>query len=305
MTGAPLPPPPLVSVVITCFDTDPQQLAEAIASVQAQTYVPVELVVVDDGSSRAATRAFLDGLDEDRVILLRQHNRGVSAARNAGMSLAHGVFLLPLDGDDVIEPGYLAATVPVLREHPEIAIVSTQAEYFGGRSGLMRLPDPSLPWMVAENSIHNTSLFRRADFERLGGYDEDLRTGFEDHEWWVRLLLDGGKARLLDEVLFRYRIQPSSRNASASSSDASLRALRAAMIRNNPGHALELTRMALATLDTALGRMQVAEARVDHLEHHLGPVVRTFDRHPGLKRALEALRRAKNRPRRTTRATRI
>jgi glycosyltransferase involved in cell wall biosynthesis len=285
---------PLVSVVITCFDTDPEQLAEAIASVRAQTYPHVEVVVVDDGSSLAATLQLLDSVSHEGVRVLHQENRGVSAARNRGMAAARGAFLLPLDGDDVLDPGYLAATVPVLRDQPAVAIVSTQAEYFGGRAGLMDLPDPSLPWMVAENSIHNTSLFRRADFERLGGYDEALRTGFEDHEWWVRLLLDGGTATVLDEVLFRYRIQPSSRNAVASSSEESLRQLRAAMTRNNPAHGSALTSMAFTTLDTALARMHAAEARVAHLEHHLGPVVRTFDRHPALGRALNGLRRAKS-----------
>lgn len=288
---------PLVSIVIPCFDTDPDQLAESIASAQAQTYPSVEVIVVDDGSSRPETRAFLDRLEGDHVRLLRQDNRGVSAARNHGMSEARGAFLLPLDGDDLLDPAYLAATVPWLRDSPGLAIVSTRAEYFGGRTGLMDLPDPSLPWMVAQNSLHNTSLFRRCDFVRLDGYDESLALGFEDHEWWVRLLLDGGEAHLLEEVLFRYRIQTSSRNEVASSSHAALRDLRAAMVRNNPAHSQDLTRMALEALDTSLERMHTAETRVAQLEHHLGPVVRAFDRHPGIKNALERTRKLKNRTR--------
>lgn len=288
---------PLVSVVIPCFDTDPDQLAEAIASTRAQTYSNLEIVVVDDGSSREGTCAFLDQLAGGSLRLIRQDNRGVSAARNRGMSEAAGEFFLPLDGDDLLEPGYLSATVPTLRDHPELAIVSTQAEYFGVRTGLMDLPHPTLPWMVAENSIHNTSLFRRSDFVRLGGYDESLTRGFEDHEWWVRLLLDGGKARVLDDVLFRYRIQTSSRNASASSSADALHDLREAMVRNNPEHASELVRMALESLDTSLGRMHAAEARVGHLEHHFGPLVRAFDKHPGIKRYVERVRKLKNRSR--------
>lgn len=292
---------PLVSVVVTCFDTDPEQLTEAVASARAQTYPHVELVVVDDGSSRADTRQLLEALHADGVRIVRQDNRGVSAARNLGMRAAAGDLLLPLDGDDVLDPAYLAATVPVLSGDPTVAIVSTRAAYFGERSGLMDLPDPSLPWMVAENSVHNTSLFRRADFDRLGGYDESLTTGFEDHEWWVRLLLDGGTATVLDDVLFHYRIQASSRNASASSSEESLRELRAAMTRNNPAHAAELTSMAFVTLDAALARMHAAEARVARLEHQLGPIVRALDDHPRLVEALERARRLKTRLRRRQR----
>ncbi len=205
-----------MSIVITCFDTDPEMLAAAVDSARAQTYAPVEILLVDDGSTAPATLDLLRHLDED-VSVIRQDNSGVAAARNHGMSRAAGQFLLPLDGDDILEPGYLAATVPVLRDDPGLAVVSTRAVYFGERTGPVDLPDPSLPWMVAENSIHNTSLFRRSDFDRLGGYDVDLR-GFEDHEWWLRLLLDGGRARVLDDVLFRYRIRASSRNSSVSSS---------------------------------------------------------------------------------------
>ena len=194
----------------------------------------------------------------------------------------------------MLEPGYLAVTVPVLWGDPGLAIVSTRATYFGDRTGPVDLPDPSLPWMVAENSIHNTSLFRRADFDRLGGYDEGLR-GFEDHEWWLRLLLDGGQARVLDDELFRYRIRPSSRNASVSSSSDVLRELRQAILRNNPEHVAALTSMAFENLDVALWRMHEAEARVRHLQHHLGPVVKAFDRSPRLRAGVDRLRRWKNR----------
>lgn len=285
----------LVTIVIACFDTDPDQLGAAVESARAQTYEPVEIIVVDDGSTAAATLARLSDLPQD-VRVISQPNGGVAAARNHGMRQASGVFLLPLDGDDVLEPGYLAATVPVLRQDPGLAVVSTRATYFGARTGPVDLPDPSLPWMVAENSIHNTSLFRRADFDRLGGYDEGLR-GFEDHEWWLRLLLDGGQALVLDEELFRYRIRPSSRNASVSSSSDALRELRQAIVRNNPTHAAALTSMVFETLDVALWRMHEAESRVAHLEHHLGPLVRVLDRHPGIKRELERLRRLKGRAR--------
>lgn len=290
------PAHPLVTIVITCFDTDPAHLAEAVGSACSQTYERVEVVVVDDGSTRRETLAHLARLRDD-IELLRQDNRGVSAARNHGMRHARGELLLPLDGDDVLDPGYLSATVPVLLADTGLAIVSTQAEYFGGRTGLMDLSDPSLPWMVAENSIHNTSLFRRADFERLGGYDETLRRGFEDHEWWVRLLLDGGRAHVLDAVLFRYRIRESSRNTSAQSSDEALRELRAAMIRNNSDRAGALLEMAFGNLDRALRRMHAAEGRVAHLEHHLGPLVRVWDRHPQVRNAVDRARRFKNRNR--------
>lgn len=292
MTSA---PDPLVSVVLTCFDSDPVQLAEAIDSALAQTYPAVEIILVDDGSTRDETCLYLQGVDATRVTVLRQENRGVSAARNAGMTAARGEFLLPLDGDDLLEPSYLAVTVPVLRDEPRLAIVSTRAEYFGDRTGPMILPDVSLPWMVAENSIHNSSLFRRADFLRLGGYDEELRRGFEDHEWWARVLLHCGEARLLDDVLFRYRIRATSRNAAASSTDEALEDLRDAMLRNNPDRVEQIAAMALSSLDSALARMHSAEARVAHLEHHLGPVVRVMDRHPRIKDSLQALRRLRHR----------
>lgn len=287
---------PLVSIIVPVFNSRPEHLEEALASCWAQTYQPVEVIVVDDGSTIASIRAALRALEAQRrenLLILRQGNAGVAAARNAGIRASTGDLILPLDADDVIEAGYLEAAVPLL-EDPEVSIVSSRGRYFEGRDGMVDQPDASLPWQLAENSLHNSSLFRRASFERLGGYDESLVLGFEDHEWWVRILLAGGRAIVLEQVLYHYRILPGSRNQGASWSRSALDELRAAMLRNNPERVNRIAEMALTDLDDALDRMHTAQARVSQLEHRLGPIVRLLDRQPRLITAMEWLRRARH-----------
>src|SRR4051812_38432038 len=93
---------PLVTVVLPCFNAH-RFLGETLASVRAQTFPSIEIVVVDDGSADAETRDFLAGLDPD-IKVIRQENRGLAGARNTGFSVAQGTYVLPLDCDDRIAP---------------------------------------------------------------------------------------------------------------------------------------------------------------------------------------------------------
>ena len=96
---------PAVSVVIPCYNQG-QYLAEAVASVNAQTFTDWEIVVVDDGSTDPTTQRLLTAFTHPRARLVRSANGGLAAARNLGISHAAGRFILPLDCDDRIAPTY-------------------------------------------------------------------------------------------------------------------------------------------------------------------------------------------------------
>ncbi len=124
LPGKPLPPAPCVSVIVPCYNYG-RLLAEAVASVLQQTLSDLELIIIDDGSTDD-TASVIAGLNDARV----RHrclpaNRGVSAARNAGLDMARGEYLAFLDADDRWLPEKLARQVALMDAEPEVAIAFT------------------------------------------------------------------------------------------------------------------------------------------------------------------------------------
>ena len=180
----------LVSVVIPCCDHG-AFLDEAIESVLAQTYPHFELIVVDDGSrdNSAEVAARHPG-----VRLLRQDNRGLAAARNAGLRASAGELVTFLDADDRLKPDALEHGLRTLREHPECAFVSGQVELTAHdgslvRAGQHRILDRDHYRLLLEaNDIlsHATVMYRRAVFGLVGEFDPSL-AACEDYDLYLRI----------------------------------------------------------------------------------------------------------------------
>ena len=126
---------PVVSVVVPCWNGG-RFLDGLLDSLAAQTFRDFETIVVDDGSTEADTLGKLAALDGS-IRVIRQENRGLPAARNAGFEAAAGELVLPLDCDDRIEPGFLAETVAALEAAPEAGFAFTHAWLQGLRSGAL------------------------------------------------------------------------------------------------------------------------------------------------------------------------
>ncbi len=200
---------PTVSVIIPCFNQG-AFVDEAIDSVLAQHFDDVEIVVVDDGSTDPATRHKLATYQREKTSVIITANQGLAAARNNGIAAATGRYILPLDADDRIAPSYLQEAVAVLDAEPDIGIVYCRARLFGAVEGDWHLPDYSLEEMLRDNVIFCTALFRRADWELVGGYDPGMRYGWEDYEFWLSLIERGRQVKRLDGRYFFYRVSPDS-----------------------------------------------------------------------------------------------
>ncbi|MDQ2701768.1 MAG: glycosyltransferase family 2 protein [Pseudomonadota bacterium] len=223
-----------VSVVIPCYDSG-ATLDEAVQSALAQTWDDLEVVVVDDGSTDPATVALLDGAAWPRTRIIRQANAGPAAARNAAIGAATGEYVLPLDADDRIAPTYVEKAHAVLQARPEVGIVYCKAEKFGAASGAWELPAYSIRELAVDNVIFVTSLFRRADWEHVGGFNEQLRHGVEDYDFWLKLVGMGREVVQLEETLFQYRVQSSSRTTGFSADRAGMVDTYARIFRDNIG----------------------------------------------------------------------
>ncbi len=202
---------PMVSVVMPCYN-DGRYIQESVASVKAQTYPNVELIIIDDGSDDSDTIAALNALaKEANVQVLHAAHVGPSAARNAAIREARGKYILPLDADDTIDPTYIEKAVNILESHKDTGVAYCEADLFGAQSGKWDLPTYSFESMLFDNIVFVTALFSKADWEKVGGFNENMKAGMEDYDFWLSILGEGKKIEQIPEVLFHYRIKDSSR----------------------------------------------------------------------------------------------
>jgi CTP:molybdopterin cytidylyltransferase MocA len=181
---------PLVSVIIPCFNQG-HFLAEAIESALAQSYRPLEIVVVDDGSSDDSAQV---ARRYAGVKLIRQPNRGLSAARNAGLEASAGAYLVFVDADDRLLGEALQAGVNDLAEHPECAFVYGHYRLIAADGAPLpsaegrRVGADHYLEMLRANCIgmHATVMYRRAVFNDVGGFDTTLGA-CEDYDLYLRI----------------------------------------------------------------------------------------------------------------------
>ena len=222
----------LVSVVMPAFDEE-RFIGEALRSVLAQTYRPVEVIVVDDGSSdRTAAIAAEHG-----VRVLGLPGRGPAAARNAGLRAAHGDYWVIFDADDVMPPEGLAGQVAELEHHPELDIVFGMTEAFVN-PGEPRPPHFMPEWEAGPYSWHaGTLIARRAVLDTVGLFDETLRLG-EDIDWLARAKEAGVRIGHAEHLALRYRVHRASMSSDTrATQDAMLKVLRKSVQRRRSrGH---------------------------------------------------------------------
>ena len=201
---------PMVSVVVPAYNME-QYIAETLDSVLGSTYNNIEVIVVDDGSKDTTVSIVEEYAKRDsRVTLIKQANAGPSRARNNAIEHCHGEYILPVDADDIISPTFISSAVEAIESDSEIKVVSCRCEFFGLRQGEWALPDFTLKDLALDNRVCATSLYRRKDWEKAGGYSETI-IAREDWAFWIAMLKDGGKVYRLPEVGLYYRVRAASK----------------------------------------------------------------------------------------------
>jgi len=180
----------LISVIIPTYNRGPM-LKEAIDSVLTQDYPNFELIVVDDGSTDDTLKILR--LYGQCLTFIQQNNRGVSAARNAGISAASGRYIAFLDSDDLWLPQKLTRQVQFFNLRPEALICQTEEIWMrDGRRVNPKLRHQKLSGMIFEPSLHlclvspSAVMIRRSLFEEVGLFDESL-PACEDYDLWLRV----------------------------------------------------------------------------------------------------------------------
>ncbi|CAI2765397.1 glycosyltransferase family 2 protein [Flavobacterium collinsii] len=202
---------PIISIVVPCYN-QAQYLNEALQSVSDQTYENWECIVINDGSPDNAEEIAEEWIAKDqRFKYYYQKNKGVSSARNLGITNSTGKFILPLDGDDKIAKDYIKQAVEAFENDESLKLVYCKAEKFGDESGIWNLIPFSLKKLALDNMIFCSAIYRKTDWELTGGYDNTMLEGLEDWEFWISLLKNGGNVLCLSTVGFYYRIKLVSR----------------------------------------------------------------------------------------------
>jgi glycosyltransferase involved in cell wall biosynthesis len=203
---------PTVSIVVPCFNQE-AFIADALESVLAQSYSDWECIVVNDGSTDGSQAIIQEYVKKDRRFLsLSKENGGVAAARNFGFAQARGTLFVPLDGDDKIHSDYLQLAVECFEAFPDTVLVHTGTQRFGESRKVWRLPEYSYEKLLWQNMLVNTTMYRREAFLRAGGYSPEMVYGFEDWEFYVRMLRPESHVQYIKEPLYLYRIKKSSRS---------------------------------------------------------------------------------------------
>ncbi|SMH41869.1 glycosyltransferase family 2 protein [Azospirillum agricola] len=197
---------PTVSVIVPCHNSVPW-LAETVASLTAQTLRSMEIILVDDGS-RDSTRALIGELvaanPAHRIRAVFQDTTGVGAARNRGIAMARGRYILPVDADDLIAPDTLEICAARLDADPAIGVVYTDREEFGDVAAVWPAGRFELERLKYFNQLSYCALYRKAVWEAVGGYRTNV-DGFDDWDFWIASAALGVRGRHQPGAFLKHR----------------------------------------------------------------------------------------------------
>lgn len=196
-----------VSIVVPCYN-HAKYLGEALQSILDQTYKNWECIIVNDGSPDDTENVAKEWCAKDaRFNYLYKENGGLSNARNYGIKNAKGKYILTLDADDKFEPTFIEKAQKILLNNQEIGIVCSWGYRFIEERtfGLFKPNGNTLKDFLFFNSGIASSLFRKECWEKTKGYDENMKFGYEDWEFYISVCKLGWKVHAIQEPLFFYR----------------------------------------------------------------------------------------------------
>ncbi len=201
---------PSSTVVIPCFNPNPEHLDEAVRSALASTLAPREILLIDDGTTLPEAAEALKSWAHHPAVRVITHpeNKGLSAARNTGMQAAQTDLVLQLDADDRIDPTFLEKATWALACHPNWSFVNAWVRAVGANDYVWTRGFEAARDFLADNQVNPIALIRRSADRAIGGHDETIRGGMEDWDYWLKMAVHGYWGGTIPEVLIEYRIHP-------------------------------------------------------------------------------------------------
>jgi glycosyltransferase involved in cell wall biosynthesis len=211
-------PVPTFSLVVAAYQVA-DMIGDTLESAFAQTHPALEVIVCDDGSTDDLERAVTPW--RDRITFIRKENGGVASAYNTLARAASGDFFTIIDPDDTYEPERLEALAELAVARPDLDILTTDAwvevagerveRYYTGENRFET--DDQRRRMLETNFVFGLAALRRERVLALGGFDESI-VSTSDWDVFIRLVLDGARAGMVDEPLATYRLREGSLTSS-------------------------------------------------------------------------------------------
>ena len=201
---------PQVSIIIPFFNHE-NFIEETLESVQKQTFQNFEIIIVDDCSCEKAKKKLTEIAKKNSEIQIfyNSKNKGPSFCRNYGIKKSKGKYILPLDSDDKLDPKFIKKCLSFLEKN-KFDFVITYLKNFGKLNNIWK-PKINLYELLFNGTLPYCAIFKKNIFEKTGGYDENFKEGFEDWEFWIRVLKENFQGHIIAEPLFFYRNQKISR----------------------------------------------------------------------------------------------
>jgi glycosyltransferase involved in cell wall biosynthesis len=200
--------PSLLSIVIPFFNMG-RYIDDCVQSIKNATYKNIELLIIDDGSTDAASLKKLDRLAaQDNTTVVHRKNCGLADTRNYGAAAARGEFLAFLDADDKVAPDYYEKAVAALVKNANVFFVGAWVQYFENSKALWPAFTPQPPYVLAHNPVNSSSLvYKRSAFLTGGLNDKKVGYGLEDYDSVIQMMSKGFNGIVLPEKLFYYRVR--------------------------------------------------------------------------------------------------
>ena len=207
----------LVSIIVTCHGKS-EFIEQAIKSVFAQTYTNIEIILANDGDTSKKLLIKLKLIKKKYCtipikIIFTRKNHGVSHCRNTCIRAANGIYIFPLDGDDLIHENYILGCVKILDTNPNATIAYSLVLMFDTQKTWpkIRILAKDNENLIAAAYIPSAHMFRKSDWSRVGGYNEKLLNGEEDWDFNIKRILPNKKFVRINEYFMFYRQTNNSR----------------------------------------------------------------------------------------------
>jgi len=202
---------PEISVIIPVYNQG-EFLAESMDSLKKQTIQNFETILINDGSTESKTLEILKKLEACPPLknfkIYHKKNGGLSSARNLGIQKSKGDFFVPLDADDKLHPEFLEQTYKHAKAK-NLDFVGTHIQHFGIKNSIHKTRINFYEELF-NNQLPVCALFHKKIYQKIQGYDETFKHGYEDWDFWISILKNNFQGKIIPKPFFFYRIKKES-----------------------------------------------------------------------------------------------